>query len=181
MIRPATPGDLPLLPAVERAAGEAFRGVGMEAIADDAPLPLPALLRYQRDGRAWVAVGAADRPVGYLLLDAVDGCAHVEQVSVHPGARGRGLGASLLDAAQEWSRARSSGALTLSTFADVAWNAPYYRRLGFLELAAGEWTPGLRAVVEHEAGLGLDRWPRVVMRRTPGGGPREQDILPSTR
>ena len=56
-------------------------------------------------------------------------------------------------------------ALTLTTFAYVPWNAPYYARCGFRVLDDAEITPGLRAIREQEAALGLDRWPRVCMRR----------------
>jgi hypothetical protein len=47
----------------------------------------------------------------------------------------------------------------------VPWNGPYYQRCGFRVLAGDELTPGLRAIREHEIALGLDRWPRVCMRR----------------
>jgi hypothetical protein len=56
-------------------------------------------------------------------------------------------------------------ALTLTTFTEVPWNAPYYRRCGFRCLEEAELTPGLRELRDHEAALGLDRWPRVCMRR----------------
>jgi hypothetical protein len=55
--------------------------------------------------------------------------------------------------------------LTLTTFAEVPWNAPYYLRCGFRRLGVRELTPGLRAIREREAAHGLDRWPRVCMRR----------------
>ncbi|EST37103.1 hypothetical protein N566_14850, partial [Streptomycetaceae bacterium MP113-05] len=56
-------------------------------------------------------------------------------------------------------------ALTLTTFADVPWNAPYYERCGFRPLAVHQETPGLRRRRAHEAAAGLDRWPRLCMRR----------------
>ena len=56
--------------------------------------------------------------------------------------------------------------LTLSADdADVPWNAPYYARLGFRVLAPDQIGDGLRRIRGHEAALGLDRWPRVVMYR----------------
>ncbi len=42
---------------------------------------------------------------------------------------------------------------------------PYYARLGFRVLAPDQIGDGLRSVSEHEAALGLDRWPRVAMCR----------------
>jgi hypothetical protein len=71
----------------------------------------------------------------------------------------------LLDEAADRARAGGLPALTLTTFADVPWNGPYYERCGFRVLAGDEITPGLRAIREHENALGLDRWPRVCMRR----------------
>jgi len=95
----------------------------------------------------------------------VDGCLHVEQVSVDPGSARRGLGRALLDHAAEEAAAASVPALTLTTFADVPWNTPYYLRCGFRVLDDAEVTAGLRAIRQREAALGADRWPRVCMRR----------------
>jgi hypothetical protein len=60
---------------------------------------------------------------------------------------------------------RGVPALTLTTFRDVPWNAPYYARIGFRVLVEAELTQGLRGIRDAEAAHGLDRWPRVCMRR----------------
>jgi GNAT superfamily N-acetyltransferase len=159
-IRAVRADELPVLQDIERAAGRCFRDVGMPEIADDEPLPLDELASYQRSGRAWVAADGGDRPVAYLIAEPVDGNVHVEQVSVHPGSARRGIGRALLDHV-----AAGAPALTLTTFADVPWNAPYYARCGFRTLGEDELTPGLRAIRRRESAAGLDRWPRVCMRR----------------
>ncbi|MEE1940775.1 GNAT family N-acetyltransferase [Streptomyces sp. TRM 70361] len=167
-VRPGRDGDLPLLQEVERAAGRCFRELGMDAVADDEPPSLGTLREYAADGRLWVAadpVDPRDRPVAYLLADPVDGNTHVEQVSVHPGSARRGIGRALIDHLARQAAARGEGALTLTTFAEVPWNAPYYERCGFRRLAHAELTPGLRAIRSREAAHGLDQWPRVCMRR----------------
>lgn len=164
-IRSAEDGDLPLLREIERAAGEPFRALGMAEIADDEPPGEDELARHLRAGLAWVAVDEHGRPVGYLVADWVDGEAHVAQVSVHPDHAHRRIGRALLERLAEHARERGSPALTLTTFAQVPWNAPYYRRCGFTELAPEELGPELRAVRRQESELGLDRWPRVAMRR----------------
>ncbi|AZM59231.1 MULTISPECIES: GNAT family N-acetyltransferase [unclassified Streptomyces] len=165
-IRPAAPGDLPVLQDIERAAGTPFRAIGMPDIADDEPPALDVLERYRRAGRCWVAAGAGDaeRPVAYLIAEPVDGALHVEQISVHPDAARRGVGRALLAYAADRARAEGLTALTLTTFADVPWNAPYYTRLGFRALTEPELTPGLRRIRAEESAHGLDRWPRVCMR-----------------
>ncbi len=164
-IRPLAPDELTAAQEIERAAGLVFSDVGMPEIAADEPLPAAELDRYRRAGLAWAAVDQADEPLGYLLAEPVDGALHVEQVSVHPRAARRGVGRALLEHAAAHAAAVGLVALTLTTFEDVPWNAPYYRRCGFRVLAEREWTPGLRAIREREAAHGLDRWPRVCMRR----------------
>jgi GNAT superfamily N-acetyltransferase len=146
-------------------AGETFRSLGMGLVADDDPGSPAELAPYAEDGRALVAVDAADRPVGYLLLDVVDGAGHVEQVSVHPDHARRGIGGRLVERAASWARARGLPALTLTTYVDVPWNGPYYERLGFRYLAPNDETPGLRRIRADERAAGLDAWPRACMRR----------------
>ena len=115
-------------------------------------------------GRAWVAADR-DGPVGYLLAAEVDGCLHVEQVSVDPAHAGHGIGAALIDHLAAAARADGRPALTLTTFRDIPWNAPYYARLGFRELPEGEWGPQLRALVAHERDAIPGHHPRVTMIR----------------
>jgi GNAT superfamily N-acetyltransferase len=164
-IRLAGPGDLPALVEIERAAGETFRSLGMDLVADDDPGSVEELTPYATAARAFVSVDADDRPVGYLLLDLVDGAAHVEQVSVHPDHARRGIGRALIEHAASWARERGLPTLTLTTYVEVPWNGPYYELLGFRYLAPTEETPGLRALREHERTAGLDAWPRACMRR----------------
>ncbi|HET6392367.1 MAG TPA: GNAT family N-acetyltransferase [Blastococcus sp.] len=164
-IRVAHGSDLPLLREVERAAGSLFAPLGMHLVAEDDPPTVATLAAYQEAGRAWVRTDAADRPVGYLLADVVDGCAHLEQVSVHPAHAHQGLGRGLIGALTQWAEARGLPAITLTTYVDVPWNGPYYERLGFRFLGDEEVTPGLRRIRRAEAERGLDRWPRAAMRR----------------
>lgn len=137
----------------------------MAQVADDAPPTIAELLTFACDGRAWVDTDDADKPIAYLLVEAVDGDALLEQVSVHPDHAHRRLGSSLIDVAAAWARRHALVALTLTTFAQVPWNGPYYERLGFRIVPDTEWGAGLRNVRRAEAARGLDRWPRVVMRR----------------
>lgn len=165
MIRAARPDDLPALRELESVAGAPFRDLGMTAVADDEPPSIADLAGFQDKGRAWV-VANDDEPVAYLLLDVIDGNAHVEQVSVHPDHARQGLGRKLLETAAAWAAQHGLPALTLTTYRDVPWNAPYYERLGFRVLTEAQMTAGLRSIRAHETARGLARWPRVTMRRT---------------
>ncbi|MEU5320761.1 GNAT family N-acetyltransferase [Streptomyces sp. NPDC021056] len=164
-IRAVRLDELTVLQDIEWAAGQCFRDIGMPEIADDEPLTLGELARYHHAGMAWVATDDADTPVAYLIADLVDGNLHVEQVSVHPDSAHRGIGRLLLDHLAAHATSQGVPALTLTTFTEVSWNAPYYARLGFRILDDSNHTPGLREIRRREAAHGLDRWPRACMRR----------------
>lgn len=161
VVRPARPDELDRLPEIERASGEAFRDVGMSEIADDDPMPVDVLARH----RVWVAVDGADDPIAFAVAAVVDGCAHIELISVHPEHAHRGTGKRLLDHVERWAADEGHHALTLTTFRTVPWNAPYYERLGFRVLEPTELTAGLASVVADETARGLDPAARVCMRR----------------
>ncbi|WP_405940995.1 GNAT family N-acetyltransferase [Streptomyces sp. NBC_00207] len=164
-IRTAHVNELTVLQDIERAAGICFRDIGMPEIADDEPLTLGELGRYQQAAMAWVSVDGTDAPVAYLIADRVDGNLHVEQVSVHPDHARRGIGRSLLEHLAGLAIREGVPSLTLTTFTEVPWNAPYYARCGFRLLDDDGLTPGLREIRARESEHGLDRWPRVCMRR----------------
>jgi GNAT superfamily N-acetyltransferase len=163
-IRAARSDDGDALRAIERAAGEAFRDVGMAAIADDEPMSVEQLAAYAAAGRSWVAMndGAV---AGYVVVDVVDDGAHVEQLSVHPDHQGRGIGRALLERVRAWAADQAMAAVTLTTFRDVPWNAPLYRHLGFVDLEPHEIGPELAALVDAEAAHGLDPATRTCMRQ----------------
>ena len=165
MIRDARLDDIAALRDIERAAGRLFAEIGMTEIADDEPLSDETLRGYRSRGRAWVAIDDSDRPIGYLVIDILDGNAHIEQLSVLPANMRKGLGRALIEHVADWASGRGLPALTLTTFAEVPWNGPYYRRLGFESLTEEEIGPDLRGRRNHETGRGLDRWPRICMRR----------------
>lgn len=162
-IRTSRLHELPLLSALEKAGDVHFRAVGMDRVADS-PAPEPSVYEAAHHaGRLLVAVDHRDRPIGFVRVELVDTVPHVEQVSVHPDRAGWGIGAALLAAAEDWARARAHDRITLTTFRDVAWDGPYYTRLGWRLLPEALWGPELTDVRLHERALGLDEWPRQAM------------------
>jgi len=107
---------------VEIASGQRFREVGLDAIADDEPPPAAVFEAYAAAGRAWIAVGPSSGVVGFVIVDMLDGVAHIEQVSVVPAQQGRGVGRALIDQVRRWAGQNGLLALTLTTFNDVRWN-----------------------------------------------------------
>jgi GNAT superfamily N-acetyltransferase len=164
-IRACRPEDAPVLREIEWIAGQRFRDVGMDDVADHEPTSVDRLVRYAIAGRAWAAVTERDEVVGYVLVDEIDGNAHVEQISVRPDHQGAGVGRALLDRVGTWARDGGRPAITLTTFATVAWNGPLYRHLGFAEVAervivrscAGSATSGGCSLLPDHPGRGVGR------------------------
>jgi GNAT superfamily N-acetyltransferase len=74
-----------------------------------------------------------------------------------------GIGRRLVAEVLAWAGRHHRERVTLTTFTDVAWNAPFYARLGFSVLPVGSWTHELRVVWEREREMGLPMEERVVM------------------
>lgn len=165
MIRTATSTDLPALQQIEIAAGEPFRSIGMDTVADDPPPTLDELNDFLTVGKIWVHTDANDVPLAYVHVEIVDDAAHIEQLSVHPLHARRGIGARLIDVVAHWASTHGLRSVTLTTFVDVPWNAPYYERLGFVRLPESALTPGLVRIRANEQAAGLDAWPRITMSR----------------
>ena len=165
VIRPAGEADLQRLVAVEVEAGQVFRTVGMAEVAEDVPL-ISDLREAAEAGRLWVT--EVDTEVaGYVSAEVLDGNAHVAQVSVAPDYAGRALGKAMIEHVEEWGRAAGRPATTLTTFRDVAWNGPYYRRLGYRFLEGDGIGPELARTMAHEASLpGIDASLRCAMIKT---------------
>ncbi len=156
--------ELERLREIERAAGALFAEIGFAEVAGDEPASVEELAEYVFDGRAWV-VAEHDAPVGYAVVDIVDGLAHLEQLSVLPTHGRKGLGSALLAHICSWAAQRRFEAVTLTTFSAVPWNAPYYEKNGFRVIDDAEIGPELRDLRAHEAEHGLDPSQRVCMRR----------------
>jgi GNAT superfamily N-acetyltransferase len=174
-IRRAVRGDLTTLRDIEWTSGQRFREYGLDDVADNEPASLELLAEYADDGRAWVAVDGAGHPIGFVLVDMVDGGGHIEQVSVASAHQGRGVGRGLIEQVEGWAVSNGLAALTLTTFSHIPWNRPLYEHLRFQVLTEDQITPGIRALRDEEAHHGLDPELRVVMRldlQSPGPGRR---------
>lgn len=162
-IRPATEDDLAAIVDVERAADARFAMVALEAVLNAPQTQAEDHAPAQAAGRLLVALDVTDVVVGFIRVDRVDGQPHVEQVSVTPRAAGHRVGARLMEAAERWAADRGYWSMTLCTYRDVAWNGPYYERLGWAPLKDEALGPDLRALRRREHDLGLDVQPRLAM------------------
>ncbi len=164
-IRAPRGGELELLRDIEWASGALFLDTPFAAVAEHEPATTEQLAKYVADNRAWVVTAEDDTPVGYAIVDIVDGHAHLEQLSVKPEHGRHGLGTELLEHVCTWAAEHHYTAVSLSTFKAVRWNAPFYARHGFAPMTDDEIGPGLQQLAANEQAIGLDPNDRVFMRR----------------
>jgi len=170
----ARPPDVRLLPAIELAAARLLAGHAPDAVLNETTSE-GTFERAQRDGHLWVAL-ADDVPVGFAHVEVIEpDVAHLEEVDVHPEYARRGLGTRLVMQVCAWATAAGYQSVSLTTFRDVAWNMPFYARLGFEGVPAEQLSPVLRALVEDERRRGLEPSRRVVMRRLSDVGSSKDD------
>jgi ribosomal protein S18 acetylase RimI-like enzyme len=118
-----------------------------------ARLAAPALGAYQQ---GWPFAAEVDgAPVGLAWVKMEGGHASVYQVWVAPEARGRGVGAALLDAAISWARARKAAEVRLDVTSGDGAAARLYRRMGFVDVGAPVPMAG-RTTFEQGMVLALD-------------------------
>jgi GNAT superfamily N-acetyltransferase len=184
IIRPASEADSEDIRRVERSAGVRFTEIGMEWVASHEPMSASLLTEFAQAGRSWVAEGSGEdadgsaedsdgrplgyvegRIVGYAVVEIVDNCAHIEQLSVDLEHQGQGIGTALIEEVEAFATSRGLGALTLTTFDEVPWNRALYEHLGFSVLAEDQLSAGLREIRQDEAKRGLDPEIRVCMRK----------------
>ncbi|HGW5060277.1 TPA: GNAT family N-acetyltransferase [Citrobacter koseri] len=162
--RPTTLADITVMPAIERSAGQRFRDVPALAwIADGPVISVEQHREHAAKGLSWLAL-ADERPVGFLLAEALDSSLFIAEVSLLREWQGKGIGRQLIAYVAEQARSGGFDALTLTTFRDVAWNAPLYARMGFVVLDDERLSPGLRQKREEEAAHGLAYESRCAMR-----------------
>jgi ribosomal protein S18 acetylase RimI-like enzyme len=155
-IVPAIEADLPALAAVERSAAQVFRGFDDLAwLADGAVQPIERHRTLMRSGTNWVARSDTGKAVGFLSAEMLGEELHIWELSVCSNHQGRGLGRALMRRAIEEARLRQLKAVTLTTFRDVPWNAPFYERLGFRILEPQQMSERLRDSLEREAASGM--------------------------
>ncbi|MGX5012865.1 GNAT family N-acetyltransferase [Enterobacter asburiae] len=161
-IRPTTSDDVAALPALERAAGERFRDdPDLAWLAEGEVISAEQHLGYAERGLSWLAL-ANERPVGFLLAEAHPSSLFIVELSVDLDWQGKGIGRQLIARAADHARKLGLASLTLTTFRDVPWNAPFYAKLGFEYVT--ELTPELREKREEETAHGLAYETRCAMR-----------------
>jgi GNAT superfamily N-acetyltransferase len=161
-IRLAQAEDQPRLRVIEIESAKRFGGLGLidhlpiESMSAD---KLSDLIDKQQ---VWV-IGQAKELIGFAAVSVWRNSAYLEEMDVMPEHGNRGLGTKLVKTVCDWATERQLPALVLSTFESVAWNAPFYRRLGFTVIADECLSLEMQQIKDKEREAGLPVEERVFM------------------
>lgn len=166
MIRPAQPADLAALPGVEASAATTFLAApGLAWLAESEAISSERHIELLENGITLVAESEG-AIVGFICCEPLGQNLHIRELSVRHASQGKGIGLDLLEELAGMAAEAGWPQLTLTTFRDLAWNAPFYARLGFEELSEDALSPELRAQLQREADHGLPAERRCAMALT---------------
>jgi GNAT superfamily N-acetyltransferase len=172
-IRSARAEELPLLAQIERSAAALFLNTPYVFLANDEPLSLDFVQQRFQVGQVWVAIVGKVSPeenpkdilVGFAITREVDDTIYLQEMDVDPAYGRRGLGSALIETVCDWAKLLGYDTISLSTFRDLPWNAPFYSKLGFRILDESKLTIGFQQIRLQELEAGLPISDRVIMYR----------------
>jgi GNAT superfamily N-acetyltransferase len=163
-IRQASGSDLDILRNIENRANIRFENTSLLDHVADPTMCAERLAELVSLNQVWVVcMSSTDCAVGFAVASELGALCLLEEIDVEPEHGGRGLGKRLIRTIEDWGRQRGHKKLALSTFRDIPWNAPFYRRLGFEIVPEDCFTENMLQLRfnEHAAGLPIEQ--RVIM------------------
>lgn len=160
LVRQAGPADAEAMADVESSAKKLLESQGVDLSALQVPAGLEEAATW-----SWAFVAETGGEIIGMarLTELSEDVVCLDQISVSPHFAGQGVGRQLLTQVATAARERGYSAITGTTFRDVAFNAPFYSRMGCVE----EPDPHPAMVegrrVEHDVGLDACG-PRLIMR-----------------
>ncbi len=164
-LRQLEPEDRETLVEVENRAAALFRLHGYPQVADS-PIPDAAFLDALFAGAEVIVCAGPDaRPVGFAVARPVAGWLHLAELSVDPAHGRKGLGRALVAAVIASAGETGLAGVSLTTFRDVPFNAPFYATMGFAEAWRADAPAALADLLVREVPDGVDIGSRVLMLR----------------
>jgi predicted N-acetyltransferase YhbS len=162
-IRSARVEELPLLSQIEDSAAALFLDTPYAFLVNDEPLSLDFVQQQFHARQVWVAVDCHEIVVGYAIAREVDNTLYLQQIDVEPEHGRRGIGSALVNTVCNWAKQQGYSIVSLSTFGDLPWNAPFYSKLGFHPVDEADLTTGFQQIRLKEFEAGLPIVDRVIM------------------
>jgi len=163
-LRPAHIRDIPRMQEIERSAAELFRD---SPLIDTSQMAVVAMSDHVDAIDAGLSLVAEvdGRVAGFIMGTMHGDDAYLHELDVDLDYQQKGVGAALVKGFVQAARVRGAKTVYLSTFREPPWNAPFYARLGFREVARGDYLPWMTAI-EIEQAKFLNIETRVFMRLT---------------
>jgi GNAT superfamily N-acetyltransferase len=165
-IRLMRDGDIARLVEIDRLADRLFIETGIAELAAMARGPRTPATEFKTMLDACsvhVACTADDVPVGLAAAQPLEGDIYLRLLAVDPDHGRRGLGSTLIRQTVIHGQRISASRCALSTFREVAFNAPFYARHGFVELPLPLASNALRQRFELEVPDGINPDQRLLM------------------
>ncbi len=164
LIRPGTPSDLSFLGAIEAAGDAQFPSGRFPGPPGSDNVPIHELEEGLEAGLLLVADWSGEL-VGFQFAEVIGQQLHLRLIVVLPQQQGRGVGRAFLEELFQQAVTMGLREITLTTFEDIAWNAPLYQHFGFRVMQERELTSALKQELDNERAAGMTH--RVAMcRRT---------------
>ena len=150
--------DLDLLNSIEEAADSLYPTGTYPDDTENCSREL--LIDAFNHGLIFVSVEGLDI-VGFVACHQLGNHLHLRQISVLPDHGRKGYGRALIAAVVDEATERGSSYITLTTFADFPWNAPFYEKMGFTIMPDVSLDADTIRILEKERSEGLEN--RVAM------------------
>ena len=158
--------EIPALIAIDLAAGQVFAGTGLLSAAQlKDHVPATVMEAAMRGRHLHVARDRKGVPAGFVMTSVREGNLYLDQISVDPGHGRKGIGGALIARVMAEAKDRGLKRVVLSTFRDLPWNGPFYRRHGFRELPRKKMEKWMIEIESIQDDQGLDIRQRCFMAR----------------
>lgn len=166
-LRLAQRDDIPQLVAVERSAAQLFRQLQeLQFIAEGEVMNLQQHIDFIAQKREWVMASPTEQIAGFIAVQPFARSWHIAELSVTADWQRQGVGKRLIEEVARLALHQGMQRLTLTTFVQVAWNAPYYQRLGFRTIPVARLDAYLQHLLAQEVGQGFAANSRCAMEFT---------------
>ena len=132
---------------IDREASKLFANLGLIRTPDGMPEPVPehAFALSIDAGLLFVAqsspIASSATLIGFAMSRIYRPDLLLEQLSVLPDRGRQGIGSALIERTMDCAQRHRLKHVVISTFRDVAWNGPMYRRRGFQEIPRQKLRP----------------------------------------
>jgi len=167
-IREALPEEVQYLQEIDILSNQLFEGTGLLDLSEGSvhiqPIPDKFWYTALAEGFLWTAADAFNTPIGFALASHRDEDLYLDQLSVLPEHGQRGIGTQLVQTVLEHADLLNFKRVSLSTFKDVPWNAPFYKKLGFKVIPPRRWQNWQMDIIQRQSAT-MDITKRCLMQK----------------